>query len=397
MTVATLQAATANQPIFTPPPPMQLQPSDVAIAHHWAVSMRGGEMVLDDIGQLFPGSPIHTLVAVPGNLTKTLNSHPLHTSPLNWLPRGANLRKHTLPLHPWLISRLKIDPAVKLVVTSDASMIKGIGIPSGAVHVCYCYSPPRYVWEMADEYARTSRLAGLGLSFSLGHLRKYDRGAAQRVDHFLCDSDFVRDRIERYYDKPARTIYPHVAIDNFDPHRTRTDSFLMLGELAPYKRPDVAVAACTRLNLPLTVIGEGSERARLEQMAGPTIKFLGRQPFAKVKESLETSRALIFPGVEDFGITPIEAQASGCPVIAYGRGGALETVTDPTGGLFYDDQSVDGLCQAMHRFDTMSFPAGDVAATVRWFGGDRFVREMTEFFESIGFALPLSPPLESES
>ena len=368
--------------------PIQLRPADVAIAHHWAVSMRGGEKVLDDIGQLFPGSPIHTLVAVPQKLTDTLNAHPFHTSPLGRLPGGAALRKHTLPLHPWLIGRLQIDPATKLVITSDASMIKGIGIPAGATHVCYCYSPPRYVWEMADEYARTSRLAGLGLKFSLPRLRRFDRNAAQGVDHFLCDSDFVRDRIERYYDRPARTLYPHVAVDQFRADRPRTDRFLLFGELTPYKRPDVAVAACTRMGLPLTVIGEGSERAKLERIAGRNVEFLGRQPFAKVRATLETSRAMIFPGVEDFGITPIEAQAAGCPVIAYGRGGALETVAEGRGGLFYDDQSVDGLCAAIERFDRATFPAAQVAETVQWFGGDRFVRQMTEFFESIGFVPP---------
>ena len=326
----------------------------IALAHHWIMSYRGGEKVIEQIAALFPEAELYVLthnqhIDVPG-----LRDRVVHSSPLNRIPRIDKFYKHLLPVHPWAIQKLRVPDEIDLLISSDASLIKGLTLGDQTKHVCYCHSPPRYLWELGDEYKRTSWWAAKTLDWFTGRLQAFDYRSAQRVDHFIANSEFVAQRIESYYHRDSAVVYPPVDTDAFTPTRTRGDFDLVLSELAPYKRVDLAVAAYTQLNRRLVIIGDGSERQALEAIAGPTIEFLGRQSFENLREHLETCRAFVFPGIEDFGITPVEAQAAGAPVIALRAGGALETVVPGETGVFFDHQSPESLIAAIESFNPES-------------------------------------------
>jgi glycosyltransferase involved in cell wall biosynthesis len=356
----------------------------VALAHHWMVSMRGGEKVLEEIGTLFPGAPIHTLVADPSRLSPALRSHPIHTSKLQLLPGAARRYKKLLPLFPAAVGALRVRGPVDLVVSSDASVIKGLSFPSGTPQVCYCHSPPRYLWDLQEDYRQSSEVGGavgrMVFNRITPYVREFDRRAADRVTHFIANSEFVRRRIRDYYGRESEIIYPPVALDVFPMTASAPEDFhLVVCALTPYKRIDVAVAAFTQLGRRLVVIGEGSERAKLEAMAGPTVTFLGAQPGEVLADHFRRCRALVFPGVEDFGITPLEAMASGRPVIAYRAGGVLETVVDGSTGLFFDEQTPESLSGAIERFDAMRFDPAVCRARAEDFAPEQFQARFLAF------------------
>ena len=347
----------------------------VALAHHWIMSYRGGERVLEQIAALFERAPIYTLthdvaIDVPG-----LVNHDIRTSFLNRLPQIEKLYKHLLPLHPLAISRMRIADDVELLLSSDASLIKAIPTSPSTKHVCYCHSPPRYLWEVIEDYKKTSLSTRLLLDRCLPALKRFDFAAAQRVDHFIANSKFVASRISKYYGRESDVVYRPVAVDQFNAHQTRDDFYLVLSELVPYKRIDIAVKAFAGTNRRLVVIGDGSERANLEAIATPNITFHGRQPFAAVKQYFETAKAFIFPGIEDFGIAPVESQAAGCPVIALGAGGALETVIDHETGLFFKSQTVESLRDAIEHFERTSIEVDACTANAQRFCNQRFQTE----------------------
>jgi glycosyltransferase involved in cell wall biosynthesis len=366
---------------------------NVALAHHWMVSMRGGEKVLEEIGGLFPAAPIYTLVANPARLSPALRSHPIHASKLQRLPGAARHYKKLLPLFPAAVGALRVHEPVDLVVSSDASVIKGLAYPRGTPHVCYCHSPPRYLWDLQEDYRQSSEVGGaLGrLVFNriTPYVRGFDRRAAGRVTHFIANSEFVRRRIRDYYGRESEIIYPPVALDAFQVTTTAPEDFhLVVSALTPYKRIDVAVAAFTKLGRRLVVIGEGSERAKLEAMAGPTVTFLGPQPGEVLADHFRRCRALVFPGVEDFGITPLEAMASGRPVIAYRAGGVLETVVEGSTGLFFDGQTPESLLGALERFDAMSFDPAVSRARAEDFAPERFRENFLAFLRGRNLSAP---------
>jgi glycosyltransferase involved in cell wall biosynthesis len=354
----------------------------IALAHHWLVGMRGGEKVLEEICRLAPGAPIHTLVARPGRLSPLLRSHPIVTSPLQRLPGGATHYKKLLPLFPASVARLAIAAPADLVISSDASVIKGLRVPEGIPHICYCHSPPRYLWDMQEDYTRSAETGGaLGRALFrrvVPHVREFDRAAAQRVTHFIANSAFVQQRIRTCYGRESEIIHPPVALDDFEPtHAPPEDFHLVVSQLVPYKRIDLAVTAFTRMKKRLVVIGEGSERTALEKLAGPTVTFLGSQPFEVLRDHYHRCRAFIFPGIEDFGITPLEAQASGRPVVAFRAGGALETVVEGETGIFFDEQTPESLMAAVER--PLDFDPGACRANAERFGPERFRAELADY------------------
>ena len=364
-----------------------LGPGETALVHHWMEYFRGGEAVLEQFGLLFPTAPISVLVYNDQHLPPSLLQHDFRAS---FLQKSALLRRHfrkLLPIFPEIIRRQRLLPGTRFVLSSDASMIKGIPIPPGAVHACYCHSPPRYLWGLEDSYLESSShgnaLGRMIFSASLPHLRSFDRKMAQRVDCFIANSRCVQERIARCYNRDSVVINPPVEVHRFDASRPREDFYLIVSALVPYKRVDLAVDACSRLGKQLVVIGAGPEEADLRRRAAPCVTFLGWQPGKVVQDHFERCRAFIFPGIEDFGITPCEAQAAGAPVIAFGEGGALETVREGGSGLFFRTQTVDAMADILREFEggpTMRPEA--CRANVAHLGAARFRREIRHLLEA---------------
>ena len=371
----------------------------VALAHHWLVGMRGGERVLEHMCRMFPGAPIHTLVTRAEKISRRLQSHPIYTSWLQRIPGGPIHYKKLLPLFPSAVSSLRIDSDYDLILSSDASLIKGVSCPPEAIHVCYCHSPPRYLWDMLEEYRNSSEIGGsAGRAFFnsiVPRVREFDLRASQKVTHFIANSHFVRRRIEKFYGRKATVINPPVDVEDFPfSDGPPEDYHLVVSQLVPYKKVELAVAAFTKLKKNLVVIGEGSERQRLQQMAGPTVRFLGHQPAKVVREHYQRCRSLVFPGIEDFGITPLEAQACGRPVIAFRKGGALETVLDNITGVFFDDPTVDSLAAAVEKLEKTPIDPYKCRRNAMRFNPDRFRRQLASFLSKVASkGMPMLEPV----
>lgn len=349
----------------------------VVLAHHWMEFFRGGEAVLEQFCILFPQAPISMLVCNRRSLTATMRSHVVQSSVLQRWPFVRQHFRKLLPFFPRIVRGLRLPADAQLVLTSDASLMKGVQVPDQAMHICYCHSPPRYLWGMQEAYMQSSshasRVGRMMFSAASGALRAFDEKAAQRVDCFIANSRFVQRRIRHYYGRESVIIHPPVNVDNFDPTRPRDDFYLVVSALVPYKRVDLIVDACSRLGRPLVVLGTGSEEADLRRRAGPTVQFLGWQTDMVVKDHFERCRAFLFPGIEDFGITPCEAQAAGAPVIAYRAGGAMETVREGVSGQFFESQTVDAVVEAIEAFESAPpLSSEDCRANVEHLAPERF-------------------------
>jgi glycosyltransferase involved in cell wall biosynthesis len=323
----------------------------IALAHHWLMSMRGGEKTLSAIADLFPGAPVYCLLANRDQLDERLAGREIRCSWLQRLNRIPDLQRKALPLLARAARSLDARD-YDAVICSDAAIIKAIRTRPDALKLCYCHSPMRYVWDLYDEYRRRSGpLAGWGLRLFAGPVRRADRRAAETVDVFVANSRHVADRIRRHYGRDSVVIPPPVDV-RFPPAEPASGEFyLALGELVSYKRAELAVEACTRLNRPLVVIGTGPLLGEIRRMAGPSVRVLGWQPDEVVRDHLRRCRALLFCGEEDFGLTPVEAMAAGRPVIAFRAGGATETVLDGRTGRFFDEPTADALSQAILQFE----------------------------------------------
>ncbi len=355
-----------------------------ALAHHWLVTMRGGEHVLAALAELFPSADIFTLVADLERMQPAFAGHRIHTSFLQHFPQATRWYPRYLPLFPRATERLDLR-GYPFVITSDAATLKGVRTDPGAIHICYCHTPMRYVWSGYDTYYRASGpVTRLLMPPIAAWLRRWDYRAAQKVTYFVANSRTVAERIRRYYDRESTVIYPPVDTDYFTPPastKEREDYFLVVSQLVPYKRIDLAVETFDRNGRPLIVIGEGPERARLERRARPNIRFLGAQPRAVLRQAMQRARALVFPGEEDFGIVMAEAQACGTPVVAFRRGGANEIVADGVTGILFENQTVDSLQEGLDLFSTTKFDPWQIRESALRFSRLRFLRAFAAFAE----------------
>jgi len=375
----------------------------VAIIHYWLVGMRGGEKVIEALARMYPEADIFTHVVVPEILTEELRKHTIKTSFIAKLPRAPRMYKSYLPLMPLALEQLDLR-GYDLIISSESGPAKGIVPPEGAVHVCYCHSPMRYIWNMYHDYREgAGRLAKLSMPLLTHYLRLWDESSAARVDRFVANSSTVASRIRRYYRRESGVVHPPVDIDAFAPVAPEEvgDYYLMVGELVRYKRPDIAVRAFNRTGRRLVVIGGGEMLAELRQIAGPTVEMLGSQPFAQLRHHYARARGLIFPGEEDFGIVPVEAMASGRPVVAFGRGGATETVVDGRTGVFFDEQSEEALIDAIARLEQLPLDPADIVLHARQFNPARFEHQMREaiadaWMQVHGRPMPAAGPAAGE-
>ncbi len=351
----------------------------VAVVHDWITGMRGGERVLEALFELFPEASLHTLIYVPGSVSDVIESREIRTSFLQSVPGAASRYRYLLPSFPLAVGSMEL-PNVDLVLSSSHCVAKGVRIPPGARHLCYCHTPMRYVWDQYDAYfgpGRASIPVRAAMQLVAPALRAWDVRSSRSVDAFVANSTFVGDRIRLLYGRDASVVHPPVDLARFAPG-PKEDFYLVLGAQAPYKRVDLAVEAARRLGRSLLVVGEGvgagaSGTVRIE--AGDRVTLSGRLTDEEVADVLRRARALVLPGVEDFGISVVEALASGTPVVALGTGGVRDSVTEET-GEFFVEPTVDALVEALLRFEARTFEPARLVASARPFGRDRFLEGM---------------------
>ncbi len=347
----------------------------ISLAHDWLVGMRGGEWVLDRLARLFGPTDLYTLVADGRPLTPSIDACRVIRSPLQRFPGAAGRwRRHYLPLYRWAVERLRVAPCDLLVSTSSAVM-KSINPPRRTPHLCYCHAPARYLWSQTDEYATGSggRLRRLGLGAVRRRFQAWDRASAVRVTRFLANSAHTAAMIRDCYGREAEVVHPPARVDFFtpDPDVRREPWLLVVAALEPYKRTHLAIDAANRAGLTLKVVGDGTQRSSLAARAGPTVEMLGRVEDAALRGLYRRARALVFPQVEDFGLVAVEAQATGCPVVAFAAGGALETVT-PASGVLFREASADALLEAIAALDRAPIDARSCRRSAERFAPARF-------------------------
>ena len=358
----------------------------VAIVHDWLNGMRGGEAVLEAIVELFPQADLFTLVAEPGKISRTLRRHRLTTSFIQKLPGGVSRYRHYLPLMPRAIESLDLS-GHDLVISSSHCVAKGVRKPPGAFHLSYVHAPMRYIWDRYEDYfgpGRASLPVRAAASLVRRRLQDWDRGSSgpDRIDHIICNSQFIAERVREFWGRESRVVHPFADLSRFTRPRQAGKNYIMVGAFAPYKRIDLAIEAFNRLKLPLLIVGGGQEQEKLRALAGPTIEFLGALSNEAISDLWCRAKGFVFPGLEDFGITPVESLAAGCPVIAYGRGGALETVTRET-GVFFEQQSVEALMTAIGIVEKGALSGSEELCRTRaaHFTKDRFKSEFSAILE----------------
>lgn len=334
---------------------MSVEKLKVAIVHDWLTNMGGAEQVVRVLHEMFPEAPIYTSLFIPDKLSSDLAVADVRTSFLQRLPKWLRRQQLLLPLMPLAFEFFDLSQ-YDLVISSSSACAKGIVTSVDTQHICYCYTPMRYAWDFTHEYINgTGRLKKWIAKILMHKIRQWDRLSADRVDYFIAISSVVQQRIKKHYRRDSVVLYPPVEINRFALAKEREDFYLVVTRLVPYKRVDLAVKACTTLGRKLIVIGDGEQRKELEKQAGPTVTFMGRQPDDIVSDYMGKARAFLFPGYEDFGITMVEAQAAGCPVIAFAKGGAQDIVLDQETGFLFPEQSVEALIDAILAFEGKDF------------------------------------------
>ena len=329
-----------------------LEGARVALVHDWLTGMRGGEKALEPICRALPDADLFTLVHVPGSVSPVIESRRVHTSLVQRMPAVGRYYRQYLPMFPLAIERFDFS-GFDVVVSFSHCVAKSVITPPGVPHLCYCFTPMRYAWDQFDAYfgpERVGRPASALLRPVMNRIARWDAATSTRPSRYLAISQYVAGRIRRYYNREATVAYPPVDTDFYRPDATPPGRhFLIVSALVPYKRIELAIDACRRLGVPLRIVGAGPERTALERYANGSAMFLGRLPDDDVRREYREAAAVILPGEEDFGIVPVEAQACGRPVVALGRGGALETVIDGVTGVFASEPTVDAMADALER------------------------------------------------
>lgn len=359
---------------------MTSHPEKIALIHDWLNGMRGGEKVLEVITDIFPDSDIFTLFLDENKVSKKILSHKITTSFIQRLPFWRSKYRSYLPLFPRAIEKFDLSE-YDLIISISHCVAKGAIPAKNSMHMCYCLSPVRYVWQFYEQYFGRNPFKRLILKPFLNKIRKWDYESCSRVNHFIAISKTVAERIKRFYERESDIIYPPVNTGYFTPSEKsqRENYFLVVSALVPYKKIDIAVGAFSKLGLPLRIVGNGPELKRLRKMASNNIIFEGWLSDDEVRERYRTCRALIFPGEEDFGLTPVEANACGTPVIAYRKGGAVESIVDGITGLFFDEQTEDSLIMAIRKFEISKFDTNACRVQSLKFDTEVFKKNFTEY------------------
>lgn len=353
----------------------------VAIVHFWLVGMRGGEKVVEALLDIYPQADVFAHVVDYGAISPKIAGHVKGCTFIGRLPLAKRWYQSYLPFMPLALEQIDLR-GYDLVISSESGPAKGVIVDPDALHVCYCHSPMRYVWDMYHDYReRAGWLKRLFMPLLMHYLRIWDVSSAQRVSVFVANSRYVRSRIRQYYNRGADVIFPPVAVDDFKIVSDKESYFLLVGELVSYKRADLAIKAFVANGRHLKVVGGGEQFKELQCLASPNVEMLGKVGFDELKQLYARAQALIFPGVEDFGMVPVEAMASGTPVIAYAKGGALDTVQDGVSGLLFREQSIESLNGAVERFESgvHEFKPERLREYARQFDKRRFTEKIADF------------------
>lgn len=358
----------------------------VVLLHDWLTGFRGGERVLEVFCELYPDAPLYTLIHQRGCVPPSIEGRKVETSFLNSIPGVHEQYRKFLPLFPKAAESLKIVEDADVVLSSSHCVIKGVKKPKNSVHISYIHSPMRYLYDQYDSYfgpdAPFYQRAGMKVFKS--YLTEWDKRSNSNVDHFVANSAFVGERVKKYYDRDFDVIHPFVDLADFrtiqDSTQTKEDYFVMVTAFAPNKRVDLAIKTFNELGLRLKIIGSGQQERELRDMANSNIEFLGNVSREEVVECFNKAEAMIFPGVEDFGITPLESLASGTPVIAYKAGGVLETLTDSV-AVFFDEPTVESLSHAVKEFKSKAFERNLLFERAEDFSKDIFKKNIKNYVE----------------
>jgi glycosyltransferase involved in cell wall biosynthesis len=371
----------------------------VAIVHHWLISFAGGERVVESIASIFPTADIFTLFLDKEKLSPALQRHKITSSFLDQIPGARRSHRHLLPLYPLAVEMLNLT-GYDLVITSDSGPMKGVITDPSATHICYCHSPMRYLWDGHSAYLNAMRpLTQILFGLASHYVRNWDYLAAQRVDHFIANSNYVAGRIRKYYRRESTVIHPPINTAESFLAGQHEDYYLAVGRLVPYKRTDLLIEACGKLGRKLVIVGDGPEIKRLQKTPWKNVEFLGEVDEGQLRNVYARCRALLFAADEDFGMVPLEAQSYGRPVIAFGKGGSLETVVgtySPMGeqkscqnramtGVFFKEQTADSLAEAILCFESSEemFVPQDIQLHARKFDTAIFLDRLRAYINSV--------------
>jgi glycosyltransferase involved in cell wall biosynthesis len=392
-------AALDVAPAPSTPPAKKLDNMRVAIVHHWFISRAGGERVFDAIASIFPTADVFTLFLDKQKFLPALRRHRITTSFLDKIPAAQRAHRHLLPFYPLAVEMLDLS-GYDLVISSDSGPMKGVLTDPNSAHICYCHSPMRYLWDGHSAYHRTmSPLTQTIFGIASHYVRNWDFSAAQRVDHFIANSHYVAGRIRKYYRRESTIIYPPINTSQGYLADKHENYYLAVGRLVAYKRTEILIKACNKLGRKLLIVGDGPERKKLEKNSPRNVEYLGELDDSELRKVYAHCRALLFAADEDFGIVPLEAQSFGRPVIAFGKGGSLETIigtyapirehaaydNTTVTGVFFEEQTPDSVAKAILAFESSEeiFQPHRIQSYARRFDTSIFLDRMRAYINSV--------------